>query len=386
MIFAIALSFCLSQASAWDHHQVILERIVETKAAASRLNLAQTIPVPALQDEIEAIEALAKRIEIDGSKVPHFGQKTASESTLGELLNSNFVDEPDLGMDQNLPNSADPSGFRKSMGGSTGPTSQGFRHMYFAGIDWMRPLATFQLPLDPEGEALHRIELLHKISREYFYVGNFFWGLRTLLWELHYVQDLIQPFHVIQAPSLEMLDWKHLFSGFVAHSTHAIGNYHYAYEGLAYEMVKDADQLDFKKCFEVESRTFSNPTELLLQPRAMASHVGAELYAIFGNGLKSSETNLPEGVGAPDYFALVRAKQLPRLSADEEKSLSVAELEEIRAHERLYVGVSVLRDLTCTLMQSVSAYTLGELVEANMGTPPSPSQPSPQSTSSNTGK
>jgi len=46
------------------------------------------------------------------------------------------------------------------MGGETGPTSQGFRHMFFGGVDWQHPIQTFQIPFHSIGQAPERFEIL----------------------------------------------------------------------------------------------------------------------------------------------------------------------------------------------------------------------------------
>ena len=337
-----------------------------THAAMTRLDLHQKMRVPSQAEEASEISDLSTKLDVDGSKIPHYSKSSqATEVTLSDLLTSDFVDEPDQGMDQNLPASSDPNGYRKWMGGSTGPTSQGFRHMLFPGIEWSSPLATFQIPFHSVGQAIERIELLRKISRDYLAKGNLFWGIRTLLWELHYLQDLHQPFHVVQAPSLKMVPWNKLFSHFIAESTHALGNYHYAYEGLAKEMMTDTENPEFEKCFEVtETKTYHSQAELLALPRNLASKIGHALYLIFGNSLKSKEVDLPNQIGTLDYYEFLHAKNPDVPNEQEKKELNKSDLKEIQDQETIESGISDLKTVTCTLVQAMSAYTLGELEDA----------------------
>ncbi|MBC7396013.1 MAG: hypothetical protein H7333_01100 [Bdellovibrionales bacterium] len=371
MLLLSALIALSAPVSAWENHQILMERMLDSKASKQRIYPYQKIKFPCVEEEKKEIEFLGKELKIDASKIPVFsekrcepGQKTG-EVIMSELIASAFVDEPDMGMDQNLPNSADPREARKWMGGSTGPTSQGFRHMIFPGIQVRSPVQSFQIPFGSVGDVLERIQKLHEVSKGYFESGNKFWGLRTLLWEIHYVQDLHQPFHVAQIPSMKMLPWKKLFSGFINASTHAMANYHYAYESLTQGMIKEAVSNGFQKCFEPE--ILDDPTapmDILDIPRAAAPKVGAAVYAALGDYMKSNEVNLPAGVGQIDTFTLLHATEPVIPLESDQKEISSDEMKSIQNQFKQYKAISELKTFSCELMSSLSRSTWEELDHA----------------------
>ena len=365
MLFFLLVQTWLSPVLAWDQHQLIQEDLLTKQVVSARLGWYTPVKIPSRDEEKKELAKLASRLDIDGSRVPLYaGRNKGVEIPVIDLLTDTFIDEPDLGMDQDLPASSDPKSERKWMGGSTGPTSQAFRHMIFPGIEWSHPLRTFQIPLSSVGQALTRIELLRKISHEYLEQGNLFWGVRTLLWELHYIQDIYQPFHVVQSPTLKFLPFKSLFTGFVGKATHSIANYHYAYEGIAKEWMDDPDSLEFQKCFEVtKPKAFGSASELLATPRASAHDIGTAVFQVFGNSLKSKEIDLPNGVGELDYFALVRARK-PELAPEEKGELDKTDLKDFSEEEKRDQSIGKLKDVTCTLVQQMSASTLGEINQA----------------------
>lgn len=336
-----------SNAVAWEQHQSIMEAILQNpENTEGRAYLKQKIKLPSSEQELKTIQQLATEIKINGDKVPHFF-KNESFISIQDLFLSSMIDEPDLGMDQDLPESDDPLHERKWMGGSTGPTSQGFRHMFFPGIEWGSPVQTFQLPFHAIGQAEERIHTLLARSNQFFSEGDLFWGYRTLFWMLHYVQDLHQPFHVTQVPYYQMLPLKKLFSGFVAASTQVMSNYHYAYEGLVLEFVKTAPVDDFGQCFVVKNpRPVDNVGDLVRQTRSSAPGVGRTMYAIFGNEMKDPDMDLPNDKGSIDYYSYVHA------------NLEIIPELEVAA-------LKVLKEITCGLMKGVSSYTLGELDRAH---------------------
>jgi hypothetical protein len=354
-------------ASAWDGHRLIHERLMPSIEASGKVLLTQKVRVPCQDEERREAESLAKAIGVNSSKIPlhstvKCGKKSASsETTVRELLLSDWVDEPDFGMDQDLPESADPAGDRAWMGGTTGPTSQGFRHMMFPGFEWSSPLRTLQIPFRPVGQALERIRALRSASDRYRREKNLFWALRILNWELHLIQDLHQPFHVTQVPAVRMLPWKSLFSGFVARSTRTMANYHFAYEGLAQEMLRERAEGTLGDCLAgTESRVFQDPVELMREPRAEAPGLGQALLRLLGDYPKSTAVNLPEGVGAIDYFKLIRGK--PLFVNDEESDyLNSEEKREIERSAIVVGAVDAVKVSTCGLFRLMGSYTRGEL-------------------------
>jgi len=246
---------------------------------------------------------------------------THKKATGFSILAHTFVDEPDSGMDQNLPDSADPNDERPWMGGKTGATSQGFRHMYFGGVKPFHPLRTFQVPTRPVGQAPDRVELMALKARELMRAGNKAMGYRVLAWTIHYIQDLAQPFHTTQIPSLEMVPWHVLFAwppseGFqnlVRETTRTITNYHWAFEGYVHDRLL-APEGPFKDCLihPETNHTLEIINSIAPSPREtahlvadasirLATRVGQGSIHFFGLKLKSREIYLPDNLGTPDY-------------------------------------------------------------------------------------
>lgn len=344
LVFALLLN--LSSAKAWDHHQSIMAMIMDTKAASTRDYLKMMITIPSDADQKKTIETLAKELEINAEKIP---MQKPGKISVKDFIQGSSIDEPDQGMDQDLPDSADPKNDRSWMGGKTGPTSQGFRHMFFPGIEWGSPLRTLQIPTRSIGQSPERILKLHVISRKFFQEKNNFWGLRTLLWELHLLQDLHQPFHVMQVPYIKMLPWKNLFSKFVPRSTQVIANFHYAYEGLVNESIQESRLSPLYPCFELTEKPSFPPMsdiiigEVVKISRARAHEIGVPLYQLWDGELKDPVMDLPEGMGALDYYSYLHA------NAEEEGQKEKVE------------QVQSLLKTTCDLMKNLTQLTFSEL-------------------------
>ena len=368
MIQLLSLLLWLSPAQAWEHHQVLMERLLDSSSVKLRLYAFQKIKLPCIEDEKKEIEKVAQELDLDASKIPIFSKTHCAsgakedEMLMSDLLTGTMIDEPDQGMDRERPASSDPKNIRKWMGGATGPTSQGFRHMYFAGFEWGKAIDTIQLPFRAVGDALTRIETLRRKSDWYFSEKNFFWGVRTLLWELHYLQDLQQPFHVTQSPSIKMVPWKKIFSGLIKAATHSLGNFHYAYEGLVLEQANDSSNVEFQKCFEPEKvKAYEEASELIELPRKLSPELGDAVYRLFGSVLMSPDVDLPAGVGEMDYFALLHASHAEMPSEEEQKTMSSGELFSLKNQIQQTKAVNELTQITCKLMKNVSQYTWGEL-------------------------
>jgi hypothetical protein len=151
MLLLSILMFFSPNTQAWDEHHVIMERMLETRASKQRVYPYRKITMPCPDDERKELEIIGKDLHINTARVPIFstnyckaGQKNA-DVMINDMMTSSIIDEPDHGMDQDLPESEDPHHYRRWMGGDTGPTSQGFRHMYFPGFDIWSPLKTFQV-------------------------------------------------------------------------------------------------------------------------------------------------------------------------------------------------------------------------------------------------
>jgi hypothetical protein len=362
----LLFALLISNAQAWDKHQAIMVVATDSLPALKREYLIQNVKLPTPAEEKETIQKVAAQLQVDGSKIPVFTETAKSgATTVRDLIQSSFIDEPDQGMDQNLPDSADRKGDRAWMGGSTGPTSQGFRHMYFPGMVWTSPIQTLQIPFGAIGQAPERFEKLKAISAQFFKDGNEFWGIRTLMWSLHFVQDLTQPFHVTQVPDYRMLPWKKLFSGFVSQSTHSIANFHYAYEGLVLEYINEARISEFNKCFdEIKLQPISNIRDVVQQTRESAPALGSALYRLFGDQMKSAEVNLPEGKGAIDYYQMLHQKEDILPSKEEQGDVASSELKEIHGQLERIRALKEVREISCHQMNEVASYTWSELDQA----------------------
>ena len=235
------------------------------------------------------------------------------------------VDEPDHGMDRDLPDSMDLYGFRKWMGGNAGPHSQGFRHMYFAGWNWREPLSTFQIPTRALGEAPNRAALIAQAGYEFLKSGRHAWGVRLLGWAMHYLQDLAQPFHSAQIPGLRMVPWQALyhwppneaFSNLVHETTRTIGNYHWAYEMYVGARLAENERISpFAECLEraedlsplrkqKPKDTHSLATQIAKNSRQLAPKIGSQVMALFGPSLKLSSVDIPHGKGVPKLAEVI---------------------------------------------------------------------------------
>ena len=385
----ISLFLMLSpKAMAWDDHQVIMERMLDSRAVRQRIYPFRKITIPCPDDEKKELEIVGKDLHINVDKIPLFSRNYCNpneknaEVLLTDILGSSIIDEPDQGMDQDLPAADDPEHFRKWMGGETGPTSQGFRHMYFPGLEIWSPIKTLQFPTGPIGMALERIKTMRAEADLYFSKGDRFWGTRILLWELHYIQDLQQPFHVTQIPSLSYLPLTKIFS-IVKATTHSISNYHYAYEGIALEWSKAAPTTDFKECFEipeVEAPTvsFADPIELLVFPRSVSNELGHEVYQVFGDSLKADDVDLPNGIGPIDYFALSKMQEPAILPDDELKQLTSDEVASYRRQLIRYPALANVKRITCDLMKAVVQRSWNELDRAFIHSVPGNDMMSPK--------
>lgn len=329
------------EARAWKEHRLIMESLGRTTANLNRQYLYKKIHVPNKFEEQAVIRELAGSLLLNEKKIPVWGQlhPDQGEVVLYELFRGTMIDEPDQGMDQDLPDAADPSDTRQWMGGYKGISSQGFRHMYYAGLQLKAPFATLQWPPRPMGYAKSRFQKLMKLSNHYFANGDKFWGTRLLLWALHYLQDLHQPFHVIQIPNWRYLPWGSLFNGFVEHSTHALTNYHYAYEEIASQFLEHYSESRFRECLETSKVELSEDlSEVVDKTREESEFVAGPLYDLVGPILKSREIDLQKGQSPIDFWQLLRSGE-----GD---------------------AAPTLRDVTCRLYQSMAQYVWGHFDRA----------------------
>jgi hypothetical protein len=329
------------EALAWDQHQAFMDALARTTPNLGRKYLFQSVQIPTPAEERKMIAELSAGMELNAAKVPVFSELNPNlrKIEVHELFKGTMIDEPDQGMDQDLPESFDARSERKWMGGTAGVTSQGFRHMYFAGFDYKQPLLTLQIPFRSIGQAKVRFQKWLALSDKFMLERQPFWGVRTLMWALHYLQDLHQPFHVTQVPNFRFLPLGSLFNGFIDRTTQSIGNYHFAYEGFALIYLQKYDLMLFRDCVEASGFNVSQDlSEIIEKARDAAKPIGEALFEILGPSLKSTEIDIPKGVGVPDYYRLLRS------STNE--------------------SVPIIREETCKLTQSMARYTWGHFDRA----------------------
>ncbi|OFZ55060.1 MAG: hypothetical protein A2428_17425 [Bdellovibrionales bacterium RIFOXYC1_FULL_54_43] len=237
------------------------------------------------------------------------------------------VGDPDNGMDANLDDSWDPLDERKWMGGTKGPTSAGFRHMYFGGWQIAHPIATFQIPIKAIGQAPERVaeNATHAkhLLKAALNAESRADGFKKLGWSFHYAQDLAQPFHSVQVLTPRMIPWKELlawppkrgFGNLVREATRTVSNYHWAYEGYVRHRLRMADSGVLQKCL-AQSKVYANleledvhsPKELAYAVSRASVRLGPKLggavIEFFGKDLMSPDYDLPNGKGHLDYSAL----------------------------------------------------------------------------------
>jgi hypothetical protein len=309
----------------------------------------KSFPAPCPSDDQRIYDQLAAELQLNpkAAVAPTLPEACGAQARITgrEILSSFVVDEPDNGMDQDLPGApeaVDPQRAARWMGGLTGKTSTGFRHMYFGGWQLWHPLATFQIPPRAIGYAPERAALMAAKARELIHKGGMegAWGFRVLGWAIHYLQDLAQPFHAVQIPDLEMVPWYTImrwppsegFGDLVRETTRTIANYHWAFEHYTLFRITTPtgqgagrdDRSPYLDCIEnpeggeaVRAVLADDPRrdQLGSDPRFLAERtarasvqiapqVGDAVIRFFGIGLKARVVDIPAGLGEPNYIDL----------------------------------------------------------------------------------
>lgn len=294
-------------ASAWEKHGMIMpwvfSELERTAAKEPALTAVLNSKMPRVHPEIQlARYDYFSQILLLNPDAPWSSIQAENYRELLQLA----VDDPDQGMDRNLPDSADPSNERRFMGGNTGLSSQGFRHMYFGGWKMAHPLASFQIPTHAIGQSPDRLELLANEAKKLIQAGDLLWGLRILGWSIHYAQDLTQPFHVVQIPSFKVIPWKTVFqwppekgfSALVDESTRTVGNYHRAFEIMVRDDLSRGERSNFHQCLNEPTVTllFPGPRDLamglIVESQKRAHRLGNATYSYFGKKLMEPEFDL----------------------------------------------------------------------------------------------
>jgi hypothetical protein len=318
-------------AHAWEKHATLMPLVVAgglSPEASQKLDRKVTLPC---NDQDQTLyRKLASEFHLNsGARLPSTAERVHRScgtpiSARDLLRQGGFVDDPDLGMDENLGDDADPENFRRWMGGKTGATSKGFRHMYFGGWKWRRPLTTFQIPITAIGYAPQRAQLFAVKARELLATkgpnNQVAWGYRLLSWSMHYLQDLAQPFHSVQIVHPRMVPWFSLYEwppqkGFetlVKETTRSIVNYHWVYEGYTLEQISSSNP-SYEECL-IEAERFAtihfdpkNETPKMLAHSItrgsvkLAPAVGRAEMKFFGGWLKNKNVDIPAHPDEIDY-------------------------------------------------------------------------------------
>ncbi len=318
------LSFA-PQGFSWERHESIMPWVISDLPPHLATVLGAPLgSLPSAQTNKAFYQNLAKTLTLNPGVV--LAEPMPSPARPSELLTGSAIDEPDKGMDENLEASADPENMRQFMGGTQGVTSKGFRHMYFGGMKLGHPFATFQIPTHAVGLSPRRIASLSLEAKNLIKSGNIYWGTRILAWAMHLLQDLAQPFHAVQIPSLEMVPWGELFnwppskafSTLVSETTRTISNYHWAYEDFTLLLIAQKDlrlseclkEADKKKTVRDVPKNLDKdyPGQLALAVAQASTDLGSDLgkaeLELFGKGLKFRGVDLPKNQGTPNYAEL----------------------------------------------------------------------------------
>lgn len=318
-----------SQAFAWDGHAKLSRFILEGIPETAQASLKKPIPAPCGEHDQAVYQKLIKELELNPQAKfrPTAPQGCAQKEVVSgwSVLSDTFENEPDQGMDENLPDSYDPEGFRRWMGGVTGPNSKGFRHMYFGGWKTSNPLTTFQIPTRAIGYAPLRAKLMAEKAHQLIHQGETAWGYRVLAWSMHYYQDLAQPFHATQLPNLAMVPWSTFFQdgfdGLVQETTRTISNYHWGFEAYTSQRLNEDNPSPFDEClknsaglstikFEKSHGPFQLAHEVAYRSVQIAPDLGRALIGFFGDSLKKKGIDIAHGEAAPDYRSLASREDL----------------------------------------------------------------------------
>lgn len=307
----------LSSAQAWDRHDRLTQLALQSYEGwdeAVYEPLQDVLPSLSVRGGPAPTSAteLASHLKINGSKVnwewrpePHEGE---APNVIALLMYG--VNEADEGMDQNL----DVSPSQKFMGGTTGMSSQGFRHMFYRAWNVLEPFVTFHVPLHEIGEAPERAQTYFDLALQAKKAGHTFWAYRFLGLGLHYVQDVSQPFHSNQLGSLRILPlWILLTRGFeagVGEATRLSANFHLSFEqytsyllndetegrlNIAFKVPKGDEQLKIAFEQNLELSIDAGVRRLAESSSRLAPHVVASQEKLMGKLLRAPSMDIIPG-------------------------------------------------------------------------------------------
>ncbi|MBI2712147.1 MAG: hypothetical protein HYX41_04690 [Bdellovibrio sp.] len=321
----LVLGFLVFQAGsasfAWDVHQTLMPSILEYIDASSpgalKDTLGRVFPTPCETDDQTLLKQIVPDFQLNPAatlpafKVAQISQQCGVQApiTIREILLGPSVDDPDKGIDRDLPDSFDPTNERDWMGGRTGSSSQGFRHMYFGGWTIKSPLTTFQIPFHEIGQAAERAELFGTKSKKFLNAGVGAWSIRILGWALHYIQDLSQPFHTSQIisfriiPLYELLAWppSQAWANLKKESSRTIANYHWSLEGYVRTRLKEGVASPFAECLRNPKAYSTLDVEALSSPREIAKEVAKQSIGIASRLAKAETDFFSMKLMQPDF-------------------------------------------------------------------------------------
>ncbi len=235
-----------------------------------------------------------------GTKIIFKHHEKEGEKVSAAWILIHYTDEPDWGMDQNLNISPD----QKFMGGTKGPTSQAFRHLYWKKWSPRAPWRTFHIPPREMGEALKRAQTFYDLAQTAFEVKEPYWAFRFLAWSLHYIQDLGQPFHSSQLLTPKFISWDSVlgFERLIKRTTQIISNYHFMYEDYVVFRTEKELKNKFKHHFipALKGTTFMTSSSAFLIARHSADDsnhlsyaIGEACYIFFGDQFLNPSIDVP---------------------------------------------------------------------------------------------
>ncbi len=243
-IFYVTALLWVSPLFGWARHNLIteavLKKMVLPEASVVYVPLAEALGTGLSRVQARTIEAFLTELKLyKGYSFPTNLNESAGRIVFVNNILSTYSDEPDWGPDTNLFEADQyPELWNDDMqyvSKRSGTGSGGFRHMFFPGkYHWEEPIMSFQIPMIPLGEAPARAQLFWEISQDMFRHNQPYWGYRFLAWAFHYIEDLHQPFHTRQVPSLSFIRWRlkwFIFPTFdVPRTADQIEYYHLSYE------------------------------------------------------------------------------------------------------------------------------------------------------------
>ena len=162
-----------------------------------------------------------------------------------------------------------------------------------------------------------------------------------------------------------MPPWRSLFENFVQRTTQVISNYHYAYEDLTLEYVKEAGFSDFQECFSSAAAAGSvDIFTVIKDTRLSAEPIGKSLYAFFAGQMDNPEVDLPNEKGSFDFYSMTHARDEGLPPKAEVGEISAEEMKRIEVRDQKSKDLKSLKSTTCELIKKVTSRTWSEIDRA----------------------